>query len=134
MRTAALFTVLVTASAASHAVDINGYETFLKQSESREPSAQPFVAKAFLKSYFIGMAETLQFLQVGTQTIRMGERKFICFPPEIKISGELLEAILTSEIRRGDFYAEKYGPKWKEVSVSNYVGIGLARTFPCPSE
>jgi len=123
--------VFVGLSTVASAMDVAGYEKLVKESESQNPNG--FIAKAGINSYFTGIAETLQFLQTGSQNIYMRDAPSLCFPSNIRLSGPLLRGILDSELQKPALYQELLGPKWKEYQLTGILMPGLMRMFPCPT-
>jgi hypothetical protein len=117
-------------SSPTPALTFNGYEQAQKLAESS--SAERFMARASIDAYFQGLAETLMFLQAGSQTIFFEEKPFVCFPSGMNITGSMLRGVLDGELKSPNFALRSSEAKWKEWQLSFIVVPLLARTFPCP--
>ena len=127
-KTSAVLGLLVLCAPA-HSIDVSGYEKLRQQAESQDPNR--FIAKAFIESYFVGIAETLQFIQTGSQNVYLLNTPALCLPPNVQLSGPLLHAMLDAELRQPSVYQERLGPKWKEFQLIGFVMPGLLKMFPC---
>ncbi|MRR51511.1 MAG: hypothetical protein EG825_11450 [Rhodocyclaceae bacterium] len=112
------------------AMDVDGYERLVKASEAA--NEKRYIAKAFLDSYFTGVAETLQFLKTGSQNVYLRDNAALCFPSNVQISGPLIRGVLDGELKNPAPYKELLGPKWKEHQLTGIIIPGLMRMFPCP--
>lgn len=124
--------MLVCFSTSVSAMDVVGYERLVKEAESQSPNK--FIAKAFIESYFAGVAETLQFLQTGSQNIYMRDAPALCFPSNVRLSGPLLRGVIDTELQKPELYQELLGLKWKEYQLTGILIPGLLRMFPCPKQ
>ena len=131
---ATLFCLAYVISPAALAMDVDGYEQLVSRSESRDPKAEPLMAKATVGAYFSGMAQTIQLAQTGSQAFQIGERKVLCFPSQVRLTPELLRGALDTELKNPEFLREALGPKWREVQLPFVVSLALKRVFPCPTE
>jgi hypothetical protein len=118
----------------AHALTVDGYEQLVRKSESRDPNLEPFVARAMVVGHISGIAETIQLSQTGAQAFRVGERKLLCFPSNVRLTGELLRGALDAELKQPEYLQRTLGAEWRQVPLAFVVSIALQRMFPCPSE
>jgi hypothetical protein len=129
---AALALTLLSLSAS--AMTLDGYEQLARKSVSRDPRSEPFVAKAMLYGHLSGIAETMQVSQTGSQAFRVGERRVLCFPSNVRITSDLIRGALDAELKQPNYLQERLGAEWRTVPLAFVVTITLQRMFPCPAE
>lgn len=124
--------VAVSLSASVHALTIEAYEEYLSQ-RAGGSSVYKDVPPLMVQSYFAGVAEVLAFLhKTGGGKVMLGDKSIICLPPGNQISGELLTAVATAELKDyREHYVTSYGAGWQRLAVSTVFVTGLARMFPC---
>ena len=118
----------------SSAMTLNGYEQLTRKSESRDPKIEPFVSKAILHGHLSGIAEAIQVSQTGSQVFRIGERKVLCFPSNVRITGDLIRGALDAELKQPSYLQERLGTEWRTVPLTFVVATTLQKLFPCPAE
>jgi hypothetical protein len=121
-------------AAPASALTIDGYELLIRKSESRDPKTEPYVAKAMLYGHLAGVAEAIQVSQTGTQSFRVGERKLLCFPSNVRLTADLLRGALDAELKQPQYLQQTLGAEWRHVPLAFALAITLQRMFPCPAE
>ena len=131
-----LIVTLLALLCSSHtpAMTLDGYEQLLRKSEFRDPETQPFIAKATVYGHLSGIAETIQIGQTGSQSFRIGERKVLCFPSNVRLTADLLRGALDAELEQPEYLKQRLGAEWRTVPLAFVVSITLQRLFPCPPD
>lgn len=126
----AMFLVLTSQTAS--ALSIDAYEQQVDPSKRGISSAFVEIPRPMIQFYFIGVADSINFLKLRTNIIQVGSTQAACVPSEVKLTGELLEAVAKTEILNEQYYFSTYGKDWKDLILLIPIVDGLAKMFRCP--
>lgn len=124
------FILLSTFLSHAAAMSVSSYEKVRAMAEST--SAQRLMARATMDSYFQGLAESLTYLQSGSQTVYLQHRPFLCFHSNVQLTGAMLRGVLDGELTKPELFATTLGKDWKEYQIPSVLFPALLRLYPCP--
>lgn len=121
----ALTLTLVTFSTGAVALNIEGYQGYLKKSQAGDSNSQHL-----LLGYHQGLAEAFtQTLLESNGVIKFEGKDLICVPTNIKLTSNIMEAAISSALRGKNNLG--VSAELKKSQVGTFAYVGLWKLFPC---
>lgn len=121
----ALVLTLSSFSICATALDVAGYQDYVKKSQAGDSNSQ-----YLLLGYHQGLAEAFtQALFENNGVIKFEGKDLICVPSDVKLTSNIMESAIDSAIRGKNNRGTSADLKKSQVGAFAYVG--LWKLFPC---